>query len=466
MCPLFNCNEVVRLVASLLIVVFMGWSVLFLIIRKDRSFAVSEKLALSYCIGLGVLTVQMFFYSLMGIQFSPTLIFAPYIVVALASVAIYAKVKPTGQVVAVERNGTIERLLTGGIAIQVFHAFFKALIKPMDSFDSIGNFAFKAKLFFFQRYIPYELFAKKSMDIQHPDYPLLLPLSETWVALFLRRWNDVLIKTLFPLFFVAMLIILYFCLRRFTGKRIALSATFLLATIPHFVNYATIGYADFALALFASASFFYAFIWITRMRQRRYLVLAAFLAVFSVWTKHEGVMFAFIMMFLLLLFAFFAREKLPPSGRGDIILFSVIVSVFVALWFGFLHVRGISNEFVNKETLNLSVLVNNTGRIPLILYEYQKHIFGPKKWNISLLVFFAGLIIYHKKAFKTDLKYATWYILLSLSGYTLVYLITPLEIRYHLQTTGSRLLLHFLPVVLFCIGYAAKEIFNAEDNIP
>jgi len=173
----------------------------------------------------------------------------------------------------------------------------------MDSFDSIGNFAFKAKLFFMEARVPYELFVNKSIDIQHPDYPLFIPLSETWVYMFLGKWNDLFVKALFPMFFAALLVIFYFALKRIIGKRFAFISTFFLATIPHFLNYATIGYADFALAMFYSVSFLYLFLWISYRRENKYLFLAALFSILAVWTKNEGIMLSLVNIAMLLLFA-------------------------------------------------------------------------------------------------------------------------------------------------------------------
>ncbi|MEA3305783.1 MAG: glycosyltransferase family 39 protein, partial [Candidatus Omnitrophota bacterium] len=363
------------------------------------------------------------------------------------------------------RGQIFDIVLISGIAFQVLHAFFKALIKPMDSFDSIGNFAFKAKLFFMKGYIPYELFLNKSIDIQHADYPLFIPLSETWAYMFLGHWNDLLVKALFPMFFIALLFIFYFILKRLVGKRSALISAFFLATIPHFLNYAAIGYADFALAMFYSGSFLYLFLWISYKRENKYLFLAAALSILAMWAKNEGVLLSLVNILILLFFAFFERREMAKNEIRGIASFLFIVIAAGSLWFACMNSIGLSNEFINKDTFKLSVAMGNIDRIPLIAYEYQKHVFGPKKWNISLLVFFAGFILYFKKAFSGYFKYITLSILSAFFGYTLFYLFTPLEIRYHLQTSGSRVLLHLLPVVIFWIGYLAKEILDEEGNI-
>lgn len=457
--------DIIRLVISFLLSIAIGWHILFWLIKRDLSFALLEKLALSYIIGLGAITVQMLIYSLLNIKFSILAMLTPWLCIICVNFFIIKKTAPTGKPIARSRKTAFDIALLAGITFQVLYAFFKALVKPEDSFDSIGNFAFKAKMFFESGRIPFELFLNKSADIQHGDYPLFVPLSQAWTYMFIGGWNDLLVKALFPMFFIALLIIFYFTLRRLVGDRLALVSAFFLATIPHFLNYATIGYADFALAMFYSASFLYIFLWIAYKRENKYLFLAAALSILSIWAKNEGALLSLISIFILALFAILERREMAANEIRGIAYFAAAVLALGMLWFVFVHSIGLSNEFINKDTLKASLAIKNLDRIPLVLNDYQKHVFGPKKWNISLLVFFAGLILYFKKAFKGYAKYITLSILFAFLGYGLFYLITPLEIRYHLQTAGSRVLLHFLPVVVFWIGYMAKEITDAEGDI-
>ncbi len=457
--------DITRLIIGFLTTFLVGWNIVFWLVKSDRSFAVIERLAFSYILGLGVITLEMFFCSLLKIPFLIKWVLLPWIFILPVNMFFYYKRAPFGKEVAGRKKSLFERFLIGGIIFQVVYAFFKALIRPEDSFDSIGNFAFKAKMFFIEGRIPYDLFLNKAMDIQHPDYPLFVPLSQTWISMFVGSWNDILVKAIFPMFLVALLVIFYYALRRVIGSRWALVSTFLLATIPHFLNYATIGYADFALIMFYTASFLYLFLWIAYRRENKYLIMAALFSVLALWAKNEGALLSLVNILLLLLFVWLERREMAKNEWLGIFYFIGIVIILEAAWFVFIHKIGLSNEFINKETLKLSVFLDNLNRIPLVLYDCQKHIFGPKKWNISLLVFTAGLIIYFKRAFSGYFKYITLSILFAFLGYSAFYLITPLEIRYHLQTAGSRTLLHFLPIVVFWIGYLGKELEGAKSDI-
>ncbi|MCG2705212.1 MAG: glycosyltransferase family 39 protein [Candidatus Omnitrophica bacterium] len=458
--------EIIRLIAGFLVTFAVGWNIVFWLFKRDRSFAIPERIAFSYMLGLGVITLEMFFYSLMGVPFSIKWVLLPWIFILPINMYFYHRTAPSGKEPAGSKKTVFDYFLLGGIIFQSLYAFFKAIIRPEDSFDSIGNFAFKAKMFFVEGRVPYDLFMNKAMDIQHVDYPLFVPLSETWMSMFIGSWNDLLVKALFPMFLVALLIVFYYALRRVIGARWALISTFFLATIPHFLNYATIGYADFALIMFYTVSFLYLFLWIAYRRENKYLIAAALFSVLSLWAKNEGALLSLVNIGLLVLFAWLERREMAKNEWFGIAYFVGIICALETAWFIFIHRMGLSNEFINMDTLKLSVFINNLDRIPLVLYDCQKHIFGPKKWNISLLVFTAGFILYFKRSFSGYFKYITLSILLAFLGYSAFYLITPLEIRYHLQTAGSRTLLHFLPIVVFWIGYLGKELeLDAESNI-
>ncbi len=443
---------------GLVCVLFAGANSAFLIIRRDRSFPVPLWCALSYVLGLGVITVQMFFYALWGIPFSPWSIMIPYCVLFVRNVYYYHRLHVTGESLAGGSQGPLDRLLFAGVIFQCAHAFFKALMRPMDSFDSIGNFAFKAKVFFMTRTIPYSFFANPAHDVQHVDYPLFIPLSETWLALCLGRWDDIAVKILFPLFFVSILVFMYYAVRRFASRRCAVIAVFLLATIPHFLNYATIGYADFALTMFFCASFFFLFRWTQERQKTRLLVLALLCALLAVWAKHEGIMLALVNCAVLLIYGWKDRRSLQKTDVVRIACFITVLALVCYAWLSFLHAMDFPNEFINKDTLHIGRIVKNIPRLGLVAYEYQKHIFGPKKWNLSLFLFFLGLALFYKKAFGGRMSLITWAVLLPLAGYAAVFVVTPLEIRYHLQTAGSRLLLHILPLAVFWLVYAVHTI--------
>ena len=462
--------EILSIILSFLCAALAGFNPVFWTLGAGRpGFPKAEKAALSFVVGFGVISFQMFVYSLLGIRYGIANIMFPHVIIFCFTSMRMLKKGEAAKIdaSAAGRNGfgRIDIFMAAVIAFQVLHTFFRALIKPMDSFDSIGNFAFKAKLFFFERAVDYGMFLDPSVNIQHPDYPLFLPLSEAWMYLFAGRANDLLVKMLFPALLLAFVILFYYSLRRLLGRRAALVSTFFIATIPHFVNYATIGYAEFPLILFFTLSFIYLFSWISRNKDDRFLHLSAILAVLALWSKQEGAMLILINVAVLALYLVISRRALRRPSVTDAVYYIFVIALAMGSRLAFIGFMGFENETVNQSTFGLSVALRNLDRIPLILYEYQKHIFGPKKWNLSLFIFFLGLVLHYRRAFRGEFKYITIGVLLGFVGYAAVFVITPLEIRYHLQTAGSRLLLHMIGLVAFWIGYLTKEIYFGEDNI-
>jgi len=129
-------------------------------------------------------------------------------------------------------------------SFEVLYVFFRALIRPMESYDSIAMYAFKSKIFYLAKMIPPDFFKSFSDFVPHIEYPLLIPLAETQFYAFLGYLNDLLVKIIFPLYYVALLAVSYSISKRFLNRRASLLFTFLLATIPQVTDFATNGYAD------------------------------------------------------------------------------------------------------------------------------------------------------------------------------------------------------------------------------
>jgi len=108
--------------------------------------------------------------------------------------------------------------------------------------------------------------------------------------------------------------------------------------------------------------------------------------------------------------------------------------------------------------ININNFIAGFKRIPAILYEYQKHIFGFKKWNIIWLIMLVLLFRRPKEAFSQNTLYITMAISLFFACYSLVYMLSNVEIHFFLRTTTSRFLLHILPVCVFWIASMSKEL--------
>jgi len=453
-------TNIIRLSAWFIVVMASGWSILTIVLYRRPILFLPEKLALSYCVGLGFMTIEMALLSFFKIPFTiAAMVFAwlPFFIAAMAIGYIskgmgllHRKAEDDGN-----RFSLPERFFIFGIIFEVGYALFRALIKPLEAYDAIAIYALKAKAFYLASSIPHDFLKVLGDPISHPEYPLLLPLAESSVYVFLGYLNDLSVKIIFPLYYIAGLVVLYFVVRRFAVRSAALLFTFLLATIPHFNEHATIGYADLLLAVYYSASFFYLLIWI-RERKAAFLILSFLLSALCIWTKTEGILLTSVNMTIA--FIYILRFKKDDLRRGIIYIAAnaALISVFLVTkrLLG-LQVHG------NIVGLNLSEWFGsmmNIKRIPFVLYEFQIQFFGPKKWNIIWIIFIVAFLFNFRKAFMETLRPVTLAILCILGAYTFVYLIAPQEaIEWQISKTTGRFLLHFLPVVVLWLALLFRD---------
>ena len=164
--------------------------------------------------------------------------------------------------------------------------------------DGVFNFEMKARLALSNEpsgTIPIAYFADVSRNWSHPQYPLLLPLTETWLYEWIGRPNQAALKILFPLFYFSLVALFCAALRRHFSQTWALIGCVGLALIPALTvgpGGATTGYADVPLAAFVFGAISYACGGLGHERRPQQLVLAATLSALAAWTKREGLLLA------------------------------------------------------------------------------------------------------------------------------------------------------------------------------
>ncbi|MBN1354205.1 MAG: hypothetical protein JW994_06025 [Candidatus Omnitrophica bacterium] len=469
-----SAGDIFLLSASIFVTVLAGWIVLYLITGREifAEIPFAERISLAYLFGIGAITFEMFLLSFFNIGYMRSNILIPWVFpVALASARMLrrgnrGKEDTSPRALSRYRRQEAMRgpdiLLAILIAMQVFYNFFRAIIKPIESYDAVAIYGLKAKIIYLAGGISGNFFQNLSGFFQgsHPDYPLFVPLSETWIYTFLGRFDDMFVKILFPLLYLAFLTVFYSVLKRITGtRRLALLFTFILATIKQFSDYATIGLSDLPLGIYFALGIMYIYLWMSEKEKTYFLKISALSLALCTWTKNEGVLLAFFGLVALLAYA--VRNK-PDVNTRSIFIYAAFVLAFIAAWRMFIFKQGIVNENFNVSMLGSGNFMSGLGKLPLIAYEFQKHIFGFKKWNIFwvllLLVFFNGL----RYAFSGNTKYITYILIMFLFGYTLVYMFSAVEIDFFLRKTWSRFLLHILPLAVFWTALMLYSVKKTE----
>jgi hypothetical protein len=462
--------ETVKSALALLFLIFAGWNVLRLIYGKTELY-MPEEMAVSYGLGVGFVSFQMLIFYLLRLKFSVGMIAAPWIAVFAVNMMLSRHRARQSCLPALKdspgRSG-LKLFLISAIAIETAYAFFRALIKPLESYDAIAIYAIKSKIFFLARSIPQEFFDHIAGMYPHPDYPLNIPLAETFIYLSIGSLNDQLVKALFPLFFTGILCLMYYAVRRFSTKVYALLFTFIIATIPQVNANAANGYLDLALGFYYFASALFLFRWVNGRDDTASLAVSACLAGLAAWTKNEGLMYCVINMCVVVGVIVLGRKKISVRDFTQAALYLLILAVICAPWILVKASANIANDEIDLANLNPVNLLKQAHKIMPVLYEFQKQFFGPKKWLILWPAAAAVILLRLKKAFSGTVERCIFIsLVMAVSGYALFYMISYVDVGFFTSKTWARFLLHFLPLVVYWMAITLKDegLFMAGKDL-
>jgi hypothetical protein len=455
-------KEAVLLLAALSSVTFIGWNVLRLMSGKNLRMSLPETIAVSYGFGVGFISLEMLLFYSMGLNFMASHILLPWVIVIAANFVVRSRRPKVPAPVpsapcASSWTKAMNVFLAGGIIFEIAYAFFRALIKPIESYDAIAIYAIRSKIFFLAKSIPKDYFSSIAKLFPHADYPMNIQLFETFLYSAMGSLNDQLVKIIFPLFFAAILCVFYFAVRRFAGRTYALCFTFILASVPHFNNYATNAYLEVPLAFYIFVSGIFLLRWAEDNGSTPALILSAVAAALAGWTKNEGLMYCVIYAGLVFLTV---ASKLGKVSRKDIfnaLLYSGIILCILLPWALIKSKWHIVNDEIALGNLNPANLFKQLHKLGPVFYELQKQLFGPKKWNILWPVFILVMLANYRKVIGFPQRYVGAVILMALGGYALFYMISYVDVVFFASKTWARFMLDFLPLAVYLLAVTLKE---------
>src|SRR4051794_26300973 len=150
-------------------------------------------------------------------------------------------------------RNAVEWILTSVIALQILVMLYGAFGHGL-GWDGLLNWEVKARYAFLNGgVLPPAYFSSETHVITHPAYPLLIPLTELWLYLWMGEANQFWIKLIFPLYYAAGAILLAITARHLTNSRwpglLAAVLFFFIPFLSTAPGSATGGYADVPLSV-------------------------------------------------------------------------------------------------------------------------------------------------------------------------------------------------------------------------
>lgn len=335
--------------------------------------------------------------------------------------------------------------------------FFESIKEPHGLWDAFNLWNLKAKYISRAPYDWANLFHQMHTDQLHLDYPLLQTgyIAHCWLLI---KNESVWVPIIFSF-------ILTFCtigllsssISIFTNKTKGLIAGLILLCTPFYMTMGDSQYADNPVGFFYLATI----VLLTFARRGdsikpSLLITAGITAGLSAWTKNEGLLFIACLFISQLTLLFFKnhRELLLELkylflGMLPVLLLIAYFRIAIAPPNDIVHAQG-------KETL---VKLTDYSRYATVCkwYVEQYRSFGQWALNPWWLFLLGGLYKgLSLKENKNSLISTFVLLILMLVGFFFIYIITPLDLVFHLSTSIHRLFFQLFPTFIFMYFLAIK----------
>ena len=300
----------------------------------------------------------------------------------------------------------------------------------------------------------------------HNDYPLLTP------ALAARFWRyagsevpdaGALVGMTLALSAVTLLAL---TLSELRGAATGVLFALVLLSTPSYLGYAVSQYADVPLSFFILGTVALICLYSEHRSDKRILMLAGLSAGFAGWTKNEGLLLIAAACLALLL----PRLRHKLDGRFLAFCCGLAVPVLTIILFK-LTILG-RNDLIEAQQAHANTIEKllTFSRYSLIAHNYGKQFLAFGAWTISpwipllLFILFRGIDGRAIRSWGWTTGAAV--VGLVLTAYYFVYVVTPIDLQLHLDTSLDRLFLHLWPSVLLLAGLLSQPVTTIERTVP
>ena len=464
---------ILRLLSSLALPLLLGYAIAIIIANKT---SVLEKFGLAWGIGIGLLGIEMFTLSLLGlpVDLVNSTIPALLAVMVLAAYLMMNKKLSFDPKPLIALTTSIfktddkqdrwkvyaEKILIALTGLTVLYVFFDALVKPIVNFDDLWRQGSIARIIFETGHV----ITKQTLDLAGP-HPFLNPLSQAWIYLGIGAWNDALGKIIFALCFASLIFIFYANLRKDSSRLFSLFFTYLLTSFPLIVYHAGTAYSDFMQTFYYTVGAIYLFRFMKDKSKNWLYVSALFLGIGN-FVKQSGIPLWGIAVIVLFIYLFAEGKKDLKAGALSVLLSAAISLPWLLYQNSFLmrYLTGLGQKIgvfspaaiVGAEAGAAPNLLYGSPTLLNISYQLGKRLFTYADWQLLWFVFILALLFFWQNIYKSKLKYLLLLILLDLV--MVIYAFYD-NTMYQFLVDGTlveRVMMYQIPVVLYFVAIAIR----------
>ena len=450
----------IRLSTCILAAYFWGRIIFLLFCNPKEKNNIISKIH-SFLIGLGFTSISFWLYTIATNGYNSNYHIIETCLIAF--IYIYFHLKKGSKLFSLpktisSRNKNLtekKRSLINYLAIILFSliailSFYKCTQFPDGRWDAIAMWNFRAKFLALGNESWNRMYFD-TCDYSHRDYPLFLP------CIIARGFNYAgKIDTVIPIFFSWLFTILSFILpflylKRFKSKYFAVLAVCILTYSPKLISYGCVQYADIPIGVFILVSLYEFIVWNEENENLPWIGML--FAGLCFWIKNEGIPW-FICYCLLIFYCLYKREKdLTSSIKNFLKTIAALLPIFISVLF----VR----YFAKSE----NDIIFGIGERLKQLFDYERYkMIIPYYWTFLKQHFWILFIPIYLLAGFIDKKYSKYkylfiIILLMFLIYLFVYLVSPHDLFWHVDSSFDRISASYLPALVFlgCLLFDFKK---------
>ncbi len=441
----------IGLIAGLGTILLAGFGVTLLLLRNTPRLQAAECLALAWLFGCGAVSLLLF----LGGIFMTGLPLQLLVTLGCVGLAFSGwKAKAGSPWVVPKPANKLEWFLSALIVFGVLTMFLASAQHTL-GWDGLLNWEIKARYAFLSGgVLPSAYYRDAARVFSHPEYPLLIPMTETWLYLWMGEANQFWVKTIFPLFYAAGAILLALVGSRMAGRRWpGLAVTALLVLVPFLTNGTggvVVGYADFPLGVVYLAVIGYLLTSLKQDDARSFRVYAAAMALLP-WMKREGIVLWLVAAFCGAIVLWQRRGK-PGAWLSLVAGVAVLIG-----WRVYLHVVHAveSHDFL---TPDWTMLRTNFYRVGPVFREVFMEMSRASDWSFFWWIVLAafGTLAFRARHVGTFLLSLGVFAPIALFGCSYVFSAWP-DYLAHMSTSFPRLLLQIMPAGWVAVAAAVGE---------
>ncbi|SRR6266566_2768064 len=392
-----------------------------------------EKLSYSWGLGVGLIGIQMFLYSISHIPWSRLSILLPWGIIFVI-LLVRTKQIPKFKKVKVKLS-RLEIFFVLLIMLLLFFTGFESILRPIQAWDGWANWVFRSKVFFLHNNVTLDY-----VRYTHDDYPLIIPLMGTFGYIMMGGINDKYVLFLFFVFYLALGGLFFATSKKLLNTKKAIVLTFLLLSLQNLIRHGghfEAGYADLALGYYIFAVTCLLAGFLKTKNKKTLLFLSLFLGITG-QIKNDGIPFVVIVSSILL-FVIIAWRKYWY------VLFMLPSVLIFALWELYKIFNHYPNNFLFRDALYV-----HTDKVVAIVLAMSKEFFNFQNWSLLWVAFLVSLIVAWRKIHRVKLFLLVF--CLQWLSYFAIFMVTPREPVGHVENIIDRLYIHLAPLAVLMVG--------------